>query len=195
MTSLELYNALLDKYDEYMFLNLLDKYNEFMFLKLYVNTNDDELINKYNKHVNEHNTNALTNTHIDAGFDLFCPEMKLLTSTNVNKIDYQVVCNAKIVKKDSSYNTGFYMYPRSSISKSNLRLANNVGIIDAGYRGNLIGMFDLIYKNELTINKFDRHLQICAPNLMPIIVEMVNTLEELGDETTRGNGGFGSTGV
>ena len=87
------------------------------------------------------------------------------------------------------------MYPRSSISKSNLRLANNVGIIDAGYRGHLIGMFDLKYSDSITINKFDRYLQICAPNLIPIVVEIVNSREELGEDTDRGNGGFGSTGI
>jgi dUTPase len=42
--------------------------------------------------------------------------------------------------------------------------------------------------------KFDRYLQICAPALVPIIVEIVNTKEELGEETERGDGGFGSTG-
>ena len=73
--------------------------------------------------------------------------------------------------------------------------ANNVGIIDAGYRGHLMGMFDVIYENETIINKFDRHLQICAPGLIPIIVEMVNSKEDLGEKTARGDGGFGSTGV
>ena len=86
------------------------------------------------------------------------------------------------------------MYPRSSISKSPLRLANNVGIIDAGYRGHLIGMFDLPSGNTEHIKKFDRYLQICAPGLVPIIVEVVNQKEDLGEETERGDGGFGSTG-
>ena len=86
------------------------------------------------------------------------------------------------------------MYPRSSISKSKLRLANNVGIIDAGYRGHLMGMFDCIYEDKLLVNKFDRHLQICAPGLIPIMVTMVATKEELGVKTSRGEGGFGSTG-
>jgi hypothetical protein len=35
----------------------------------------------------------------------------------------------------------FYLYPRSSISKTPLMLANHTGIIDSGYRGNLIGAF------------------------------------------------------
>ena len=36
-------------------------------------------------------------------------------------------------------------------------------------------------------------MQICAPNLEPIKVILVDTLEALGN-TERGNGGFGSTG-
>ena len=102
-------------------------------------------------------------------------------------------------------NTGFYMYPRSSLSKTKLRLANSVGIIDSGYRGNLIGMFDVVNidDEERNMNKNnadyfakvnDRLVQICAPGLVPILVEIVENEDELGNETERGSGGFGSTG-
>jgi dUTPase len=37
-------------------------------------------------------------------------------------------------------------------------------------------------------------LQICAPSLVPIYVHIVNSVEELGPNTSRGEGGFGSTG-
>ena len=43
-------------------------------------------------------------------------------------------------------------------------------------------------------SKFERYLQICAPGLVPIIVEIVYSKEELGEQTARGSGGFGSTG-
>jgi dUTP pyrophosphatase len=89
------------------------------------------------------------------------------------------------------------MYPRSSISKTRLRLANSTGIIDAGYRGHLMGMFDVVYNNDTTdycVKKFDRYLQICAPELVPIVVNIVDSLEDLGEQTERGQGGFGSTG-
>ena len=88
------------------------------------------------------------------------------------------------------------MYPRSSLSKTQLRLANSVGIIDSGYRGNLIGAFDcLSKKGEYKVLKDDRLVQICSPDLAPIMVEIVDTEEKLGKKTTRGQGGFGSTGV
>lgn len=171
--------------------DLLFEYNKFMHLKIFVDSSDNELKKKYEEIIYQHHLKLHRNIHhIDAGFDLLTPEPKILTSMTVNKLDYKIICSAQIVGfNDSCYNTGFYMYPRSSISKSNIRLANNVGIIDAGYRGHLMGMFDVIYVNETNVNKFDRHLQICAPNLIPIIVKMVNSIEELGENTARGDGG------
>jgi dUTP pyrophosphatase len=87
------------------------------------------------------------------------------------------------------------LYPRSSISKTNLRLANSVGIIDAGYRGHIMAVFDINNNNNIYVGKaYERYVQICAPGLIPITVEIVNSIEELGEKTERGEGGFGSTG-
>ena len=177
--------------------DLLRIYGKYMHLKIFVDTTDNQLIDKYVGAINDHHLKMSNNLyHIDAGFDLFTPVNLDMFPSKVNKLDYQVICSAKIHETGSAVcNTGFYMYPRSSISKSNLRLANNVGIIDAGYRGHLTGMFDVIYSlTTIIVNKFDRHVQICAPGLIPIVVEMVNSREELGEETARGEGGFGSTG-
>jgi len=103
--------------------------------------------------------------------------------------------------------TGFYLYPRSSISKTRMRLANSVGIIDAGYRGDIIAAVDTIglfgsndiwhiWKETLSpIQKYDRYFQLCAPDLSAFLVHIVDTEAELGAPTTRGAGGFGSTGV
>jgi len=188
----------------FLCLNLgnIDKY---MYLKLFVDTNDETLKAKYVEYIIQRENKMIKDPkNIDAGFDIFVPDEILLLNNIVNKIDFKIICSAQIVElsKDreheasKSYNTGYYMYPRSSISKTHVRLANNVGIIDAGYRGHLMGMFDVVYgyDNTLTINKYDRLLQICAPGLIPIIVELVHTKEELGNETIRGDGGFGSTG-
>ena len=179
-------------------LSILGIYGNYMHLKIFIDSDDDNLKNKYVEAIDSHHNKLVNNIYyFDAGFDLFTPETRQLSTLLVNKLDYNVSCSAKIYTDNRIYNTGFYMYPRSSISKSNVRLANNVGIIDAGYRGHLIGMFDLVYPNGVNniINKFERHLQICAPGLIPIVVELVNSREELGEETTRGSGGFGSTGI
>lgn len=99
--------------------------------------------------------------------------------------------------------SGFYLYPRSSISKTSLRLANSVGIIDSGYRGELIAAVDTILRCEDPwtmwkralgdIKKYDRLFQICAPDLSPFFIRLVNEESELGG-SSRGSGGFGSTG-
>jgi dUTP pyrophosphatase len=176
--------------------DLVNIYGKYMKLTIFIDSDDDELKKRYTESINERETKMKKNIyHIDAGFDLFSPNDTIMTNLNVQKLDYQVICSAQLIDIHSCYNTGFYMYPRSSISKSKLRLANNVGIIDAGYRGHLIGMFDVIYDDVSVINKFDRHLQICAPELIPIIVEIVDRKEDLGESTARGDDGFGSTGV
>lgn len=102
---------------------------------------------------------------------------------------------------------GFYLYPRSSISKTRMRLANSVGIIDAGYRGDLIAAIDTIgifgstdiwhiWNETLApVKKYDRYFQVCAPDLSPFLVHLVETEQELSPPTQRGTGGFGSTGV
>lgn len=177
---------------------LLSRYGTFMKLNIFVDSENDDLVNAYVKHAQEHNQKVSdTINHVDAGFDLFTPSQQVLTQEKVQKIDYQIICSAQMISSSlyDVVNTGYYMYPRSSISKSHLRLANNTGIIDAGYRGHLMGMFDVVYASETTVNPFDRHLQICAPNLVPILVNMVSLLSQLGEQTERGSGGFGSTGV
>jgi len=92
---------------------------------------------------------------------------------------------------------GYYMYPRSSLSKTPLRLANSVGIIDSGYRGNLCAKFDVLYDpSEWVCEKNHRLLQICSGTLKPFRVEIVDNVEDLNKngDTERGSGGFGSTG-
>ena len=96
--------------------------------------------------------------------------------------------------KDNLTFSPFQLYPRSSISKTPLMLANHVGIIDSGYRGNLIGAFRCLSPDKQhTIDKFTRLLQVCHPTLCPIYVVLVEESELINTE--RGSGGFGSTGV
>ena len=63
-------------------------------------------------------------------------------------------------------------------------MANNVGIIDSGYRGNVKGAVDCFrgfgtaWKdcNEYQVEKFSRLFQICSPNLGPVRVILVVVL-------------------
>ena len=93
------------------------------------------------------------------------------------------------VNVDTLTPSAFYLYPRSSISSTPLRLANSVGIIDSGYRGEIKASFD-VHENYM-VKKFQRVVQLCTPTLEPMFVLVVNSLSE----TARGSGGFGSTGV
>ena len=86
----------------------------------------------------------------------------------------------------------FWLLPRSSISKSPLRMANSVGLIDAGYRGILMGALD--FKSDFTAKIGERYFQIAGPELLPWTA--IHIVEEIpGGATLRGEGGFGSTGI
>lgn len=177
---------------------LLEKYGRYMLLNIYVK-NDENLRNKYIEAIHITNEKMMANSDfIDAGFDLFVPQHINIpenTMTDVFKLDHTIKCAAKMVTPTKTYNTGYYLYPRSSISKSSFRLANSVGIIDAGYRGNIIAALDITGDPcMLTIDPYSRIVQICAPDLVPIVANVVDSEEELGT-TLRGIGGFGSTGV
>ena len=171
--------------------NRFENCERYMHLKIFVE--DDSLKQEYVKAVSIHNS-KMEKSLYDAGFDIFSPiNYEINETTKLHKLDFKVICAAEmILDNNKRFNTGFYMYPRSSLSKSKLRLANSVGIIDSGYRGNLIGMFDVL--GRVNIDSYDRLLQICAPYLCPIYVEIVETKEDLGLKTNRGSGGFGSTG-
>jgi dUTP pyrophosphatase len=84
----------------------------------------------------------------------------------------------------------YLLMPRSSISKTPLRMSNSIGLIDAGYRGEIIAMVDNIKTEDYMIHIGDRLFQIVAMDGSPISFELVDDLSE----TTRGSGGFGSTG-
>jgi dUTP pyrophosphatase len=166
------------------------------FLRLKMFVGDEVLKSFYYDAAQRHNTKMWTNPFPDAGFDLFTPETVVAYGLTSQQINFGVKCSAEMVINNNTQPSGFYMYPRSSTgSKTPLRLANSVGIIDSGYRGNLMSFFDNIHTMDYKITKMDKLVQICAPSLLPIIVEIVHKEEELGLPTSRGEGGFGSTTV
>ena len=184
-------------------------YDSFMLLTIFPDSiSDDELINVYKEAATKHNTKISSDKFYDAGFDLFVPcscKASYHYPGNLNhnnppiKIDFGVKCCAKLYKRNrfggySFTYTPFYTYARSSISNTPLRLVNNQGIIDAGYRGNIIGKFDVLSNDGFSIVDRIRLLQICGPSLEPIFVNVVDNISDLGPSTSRGEGGFGSTG-
>lgn len=84
------------------------------------------------------------------------------------------------------------IFPRSSNSKKDLLMCNSVGVLDAGYTGNLKFRFKLTTEGytEKIYNPGDKIGQII---ILPY--PEINFVEtEEFDETDRGSGGFGSTG-
>ena len=172
------------------------------YYKLNIYIEDLELKEKY-KEQEKKNILSMTDYLSDegvcyfyAGIDLYAPESKEVKGKKTEKIDHKVKCSMNKVETDGSERpVCYYLYPRSSTgSKTRLRMANSVGIIDSGYRGNIIAMFDNIGNEDYKVMEGDRLVQICAPNIeYPLKLRIVNKLEDLG-LTERGAGGFGSTG-
>lgn len=119
----------------------------------------------------------------DAGLDLFVINEQTISAGETTLIHLQIAC-------ENTENKPYLVMSRSSIGKTPLRLANAVGLIDAGYRGEIMAVVDNIKKEDYTVEPGQRLFQLVAMDGSPIYFELV---EELSD-TTRGGGGFGSTG-
>ena len=174
-----------------------NKKENFALLKLSVNTNNQELIDLYKQHIEKHNQNMKTDFYHNAGFDLFIPKETVFENEITSKfIDLEIKTEMLYYENSGFKNCGYTMHPRSSISKTPLMLANHTGIVDSGYRGSLIGAFRWLKtpnQQSYILEKHTRLLQICHPSLCRVLVCLVN--EEDLTSTTRGEGGFGSTGI
>jgi hypothetical protein len=167
--------------------------------------------------VAKHNESIRNTDFPNAGFDLFVPTAEVFEEAfRCRMVNLRV--KAEMIYSDItlthlspsgsvsddchgdmvggiSYSTGYYMYPRSSMSKTPLMLANHTGIIDSGYRGNLIAAVRWLPETDgpYTLAAYTRLFQLCHPKLCPIFVVLVNESELT--TTERGQGGFGSTGI
>ena len=164
---------------------------------------DPTLRVEYEKRVAAHNTKLEHTSHPDSGFNILQPGERILCNEHAfsNKLPLGVMAAAYDI--ESSKHVAYYLFPRSSISKTRMRMCNSVGIIDSGYRGELTAMVDLVGGNDIEngiengndvkIHVKDRYFQICMGDLSPFYVELVDKMDDLGI-TDRGTGGFGSTG-
>ena len=83
------------------------------------------------------------------------------------------------------------IYPRSSVYKTSLVLANHVGVIDSGYRGEI--MFKYRVLNEDWRDIYDVGDRIGQIIITPYPQVLFSITEELSS-SDRGAGGYGSTG-
>lgn len=160
----------------------------------------------------------------DAGYDIVASsEPEIVGSiyqypyyTSVYYVEYNTKIKIEPEKGDGDYDFFNLIYPRSSISNTNLSLCNSVGVIDSGYRGDLILRFKYIAQPEdmkiiegvtvygeqssgivTSINpqriyqKGDKIAQIIPCKHNKIQLEYIDCLTQ----SKRGEGGFGSTGA
>ena len=144
------------------------------------------LINSSNPRVKEY-YEAFTSHHDgDSGVDLYNFKDIPVDFLRVGTADFEIKC--EMIDTTTNEYTSYYLVPRSSLSKTSFQLANSVGIIDAGYRGNLMAKVRCFDENGAVLRQ-GSHFQIVAPNLNPIKVSVVDYLSD----TSRNDGGFGST--
>ncbi len=128
----------------------------------------------------------------DSGLDLFAPTELLVKSGETEKLSFGISCELICEDGDKTYNVSYLMLPRSSMgSKTPLRLANSIGLIDAFYKGPIQATIDNIKDTDYIINENTRLFQLVTPDLTPF--HKVEIVKEFSNKINRG-GGFGSTG-
>ena len=126
-----------------------------------------------------------TKAHVtDAGYDL-----RARKDMSVFPYDTEFIPTGVCVEIPVGY-VGL-LFPRSSISKTPLRMANSVGVIDSGYTGEIkVPLYNTDEVEIVDVNKFERIAQLVIVPCMDFELEPVDELEN----SERGTGGFGSTG-
>ena len=154
--------------------------------RMYISSisDDNDIINFYQSQIN------MSENNLNSGFDLVVTEDVIFPSENPSGfLPLGVKCAP-------GFNTGYYLYPRSSICKTPVRMSNSIGIIDMNYRGEIKAPvdinFNLINEDFYVVKKGTKLFQLCHPTLKPIKYIEVSE-DELGN-TSRGENGFGSSG-
>ena len=135
----------------------------------------------------------------DAGLDLFVIKDTAILPNTTKLIDLGIKCQCRSVSwnpldwirgRGYQYHS-YYLFPRSSISKTPLILKNSIGLIDRGYLGNVKAAFYNTSNQTFVLKRGERYVQLVNGDLSPAQFQVVEQLRS----TTRGEGGFGSTGV
>ena len=136
------------------------------------------------RRLNEHSIIPTRAHATDAGFDIYSP-----IGVNIGVGAKMTIPTGLSIALPE--NTVGLIYPRSSLgTKHDLILANTVGVIDSGYRGEIMVVIRNQGDHVHTIHTGDRIAQmIVTPYLAPDVVEV----DEL-PASDRGTNGFGSTG-
>ena len=118
----------------------------------------------------------------DAGADLFSYEEVEIYSGEQKLVDTGIA-----IKIPRGF--GGFIYNRSSQGKKGITIPHSVGVIDSDYRGNLKVLLKNIGEDPYKIFVGDRIAQLV---IMPVLLV---EFKDIWNDTARGTGGFGSTGV
>ena len=160
----------------------------------------------------------------DAGYDIVAVNQPRIIGsiyqglyyTAISHIEYDTEIVIDPQKENDDYEFYMLLYPRSSIIKTNLVLANSVGVIDSGYRGNIKVCFKYVAQPEDM--KIVEGKSIRGKNAKGIVTSVnPQRIYQQGDKiaqlipckhnrldvnysdsitsTDRNTGGFGSTGL
>lgn len=128
----------------------------------------------------------------DAAMDLVATDMVVNETISRIQITYHTGLSVEIPK-------GYVglIFARSSVNKTFLRLSNSVGVIDSGYRGELMLNFT-VQHNPLQPGMWKQNIynigdRVGQLMILPYPSVRFTEVEELS-QTERGDGGFGSTG-
>lgn len=141
-----------------------------------------KLLNEYAQLPTRGNVNSDL-PQVSAGLDLYCPFSVTIPADSKRQIPLGVAV-------EIPQNHMGLLTPRSSMSKTPLRCANSVGIIDEDYRGEISIVYENVSCKNYTIARGDRIAQLIIVPIAIVDVEEAQTLSE----TERGAGGYGSTG-
>jgi len=160
-----------------------NKNNYTLYIKL-----DDNMSDNIKNYYIQLGMNSLTTE--DSGVDMVVPSNHVFNTIGVHSIDHMISC--MMIDNRTGFTSGYYMYPRSSIYKYPFMLTHSVGIIDSGYRGHITAKIRC-FEPDIKIESGIRLFQICAPDLSPIDIKILNSNDIL-PVSQRGNNGFGSSG-
>lgn len=121
----------------------------------------------------------------DAGLDLTTTNLQIVLAEN--KIIYSTGLAVEIPEGHVGL-----LFPRSSIHKKSLSLANSVGVIDSGYRGEVKVVFRLTNGTDV-LNLYQIGDRVAQLVVMPYPQVNIEEVSELTN-TVRGENGYGSTG-
>lgn len=121
----------------------------------------------------------------DAAMDLYCVDYEY---DQYNNIVYKTGIGFEIP-------TGYVglLFPRSSNCKTDLLLTNSVGLVDSGFRGEIILKYKIVDKDGNYILKHEIGERVGQIMIMPYPHIELDLVDELSG-SNRGIGGFGSTG-